>query len=85
MLQEAIVRHHCPFRATRRINAIIRQLSGELGVALADVDARVQAASPDGITGSDLFIDHCHLNEIGNQIMLKAFAEQIVRCVSAEE
>ncbi len=51
-------------------NGIIRDLSRELNVPLADVETIVAAAEPHGVPGETLFGDHCHLNQNGNWFLL---------------
>lgn len=68
-----------PQRATPRNNEILRRVASELSVALADVEARVVEAAEHGIPGSDLFKDHCHLNERGQRIMMESLAETLAR------
>jgi tetratricopeptide (TPR) repeat protein len=56
------------FRATNRINAIIREVSSrrELSLRAADVERRLEEHSACGIPGGELFWDHVHLNFAGN-------------------
>lgn len=66
-----------PFRANIRTNSIIRRISAEQGVPLADVDRAMESAALYGIPGYDLFWDYCHPNKAGNRIMQKTFFEVI--------
>ena len=55
------------FRADGGMLNIIREAVGP-GVALADVEKHLEAASPHGIPGSDLFFNHVHLRLRGNYV-----------------
>ncbi|MCX8064902.1 MAG: SGNH/GDSL hydrolase family protein [Candidatus Hydrogenedentes bacterium] len=65
-------------------NEIIRRISTELNVPLADVYEAVRKAEPHGIPGETLFNDHCHLNPEGNKIMIKCFEEKIYELLSSK-
>jgi tetratricopeptide (TPR) repeat protein len=56
------------FRATKQINAIIRETgcAAELPVHLADLERGIEEISPHKIPGRELFYDHVHLNFTGN-------------------
>jgi tetratricopeptide (TPR) repeat protein len=56
------------FRATKRINAIIREVSSrrELPLHVADVERRFEELSAHETPGRELFWDHVHLNFAGN-------------------
>lgn len=71
-----------PMRATPKINEIIREVAAEHRIPLADVEQAVMDKSPDGIPGYDLFWDHCHLNERGQDILQEVFAAQLIPLVS---
>lgn len=73
--EEAIEDGLHPIRATEATNAIVRRVAQRRGIPLVDVDARIVAASRDGIPDFDLFDDHCHLNERGNAILQDALFE----------
>ena len=79
VLQQAIGASPRPWRATWRINQILRDVASELRVPLADVEQHVTDASPQEIPGSSLFSDHCHLNQDGYTILMDTFAETLVR------
>jgi hypothetical protein len=68
-----------PVRASSEINAIIRETSGP-GVTLADPDEYFSRLRTDlGYQEADYFLDHCHLNDTGEEtlakIILPAFAQ----------
>jgi len=52
-------------------NGIIRRVAEAQQVPLADIEAAVVAAEPDGVPGRTLFMDHCHLNGDGMAIWRK--------------
>lgn len=65
-------------------NEIIRTISTELNVPLADVYEEVRKAEPHGIPGETLFNDHCHLNPEGNKIMIRCFEEKICELLTSK-
>jgi tetratricopeptide (TPR) repeat protein len=57
------------FRADSRINDTIRQASRDLsaqGAALLDLEACLSDRALPAVTGDDFFVDHVHLNFVGN-------------------
>jgi hypothetical protein len=64
-------------------NEIIRALTRQQGVPLADVEAAVLAAEPHQVPGETLFSDHCHLNAAGNKLLIAAYEKQILRAFGA--
>ncbi len=61
------------FRAPERMNKIIDDLVKEFHDAVIPVDSLFASASPDGIVGDNLIVDHLHPNVKGYQLMGKAF------------
>lgn len=61
------------FRASEEFNAIIRDLGRRKGVALVPMEASFQAASPNGLIGSTLMLEHLHPNAEGHLLMADAF------------
>ncbi len=59
-------------------NGILRELSRELSVPLADVEAAVIAAEPHGVPGETLFNDHCHLNPEGNKLLIREYEARLL-------
>jgi len=64
LLPETPGRH----QSSRTENDILRRLSRELELPIADVEAAVTAAEPHGVPGERLFLDHCHLNTEGMRV-----------------
>ncbi len=67
------------FRASERINGIIREEAARSGATVVDVRAALAARSRDGIIGSDLMLEHLHPNVEGYFIMADAFYQAMVR------
>ncbi|HWR96792.1 MAG TPA: GDSL-type esterase/lipase family protein [Candidatus Methanoperedens sp.] len=65
-------------RALEAFNDIVRDVARREGVALADVEARVRAASPDGIPGPPFFVDHVHPGIEGHLFIAWAVLETAV-------
>ena len=67
--------HNPQSRARPSYNEFVRRLAKERNLLLADLEAEAERLSPNGLPGSNLFLDSCHLNWRGYQQM----AAQIVR------
>lgn len=68
------------FRADTRLNEIIRRVAegkADKGIYLAETEEAIQAQSPHGTPGEELFYDHVHLNFPGNYHTAKALFEQV--------
>jgi lysophospholipase L1-like esterase len=61
------------FRAPEKINKIIDELGLEFHDPVVPTDSIFNSASPDGIVGDNLIVDHLHPNVRGYQLMGKAF------------
>ncbi len=61
------------FRAPEKMNGIIDDLGMEFHDAVVPIDSIFDSASPDGIVGDNLIVDHLHPNVKGYQLMGKAF------------
>ena len=73
ILRETIGRH----QSSDLENEIIRQLSKQYKVPLADVERDIIAQEPYGWTGATLFSDHCHFNQRGNEICRQTFEKMV--------
>ncbi|MCA1903091.1 MAG: SGNH/GDSL hydrolase family protein [Candidatus Hydrogenedens sp.] len=63
-------------------NNIVRELAQQNQIPLADVLSAIEEAEPHHIPGETLFNDHCHLNPIGNEIMIQTFEKTIIQCLT---
>ena len=61
------------FRAPAKMNSIIDNLGKEFQAAIVPIDSIFNSASPEGIVGNNLIVDHLHPNVKGYQLMGKAF------------
>ncbi len=61
------------FRAPEIFNSVIRRLSSMYDDPFIDIDSVFEAASPYGIVGSNLIVDHLHPDITGYKLMAKAF------------
>ena len=61
------------FRAPERMNKIIDDLGKEFDDVVVPVDSIFDSASPDGIVGDNLLVDHLHPNVKGYQLIGKAY------------
>jgi tetratricopeptide (TPR) repeat protein len=65
------------FRAPQEINKIILRLAHQFNLPLIDIDSVFKAASPDGIVGNNLTVDHLHPNIAGYRMIGKAFLKEM--------
>ena len=75
ILRETIGRH----QSSDLENEIIRQLSKQYNVPLADVERNIIAQEPHGWPGATLFSDHCHFNQRGNEICRQTFEKVVMK------
>lgn len=73
------------FRAPDTMNALIKQAAARHGIAVLDLEAIFRAASPLGIPGKELFLEHLHPNFNGYRLMAQSFAEAVVQWGFLEE
>jgi len=74
-----------PFRADSRINGIIRRTAGDFatrGLALADAESALAAASEFGLPGREVFFEHVHFSFRGNYLLGRLWAEQVASVLS---
>lgn len=63
------------FRAAEDFNEIIQQVAGEFDAIVVPMKSFFETASPEGIPGKELFLEHLHPNIEGYFIMADAFFE----------
>ena len=61
------------FRAPEKMNSVIDELGMKFHDPVVPIDSIFDAASPAGIVGDNLIVDHLHPNVRGYQLMGKAF------------
>jgi lysophospholipase L1-like esterase len=69
------------FRAPEKMNRVIDELGMKFHDPVVPIDSIFNAASPAGIVGDNLIVDHLHPNVKGYQLMGKAFYD----CMEKEE
>lgn len=67
------------FRAPGQFNAVIRTLSENEGVFLADVDTRIRTDTQDGIIGEKHMLEHLHPTARGYFLLADAYLASILR------
>lgn len=67
----------CPLRAPTPIRAIVADVARERNTGLVDFARIVDEQSPDGIPGSELFLDHVHPTIEGNRMLALAIVEEM--------
>ena len=65
------------FRAPSEFRSVLEVVASETGSTYVPVAERIAAASKYGIPGSDLFLEHVHLNQRGYVLIAKAYYEAI--------
>ncbi len=76
---EAKERDGIRFRAPERFNAIIREVARNHGAALVPMVEYFERASPNGLIGASLMLEHLHPNAEGQRLMARAFHETMAR------
>jgi tetratricopeptide (TPR) repeat protein len=62
------------FRTATDFNDVIRSFDGHGPVSVVDIESVFAGASPDGIVGRELILEHLHPNSRGYALMAKAYA-----------
>ncbi len=65
------------FRASGEFNGVIRTVCRDLSTPVADADSAFAAASPGGLVGSNLMMEHLHPNFNGYLLLAKTFASAL--------
>ena len=65
------------FRAPEDFNAVIHQVAEEYDIPVVPMKAVFEAASPHGLIGSDLILEHLHPNATGYMLLADAFFESM--------
>ena len=73
------------FRASEKVNEIIRRVTNSLKIPLADIDDAFIVHARYGIPGNDLFLEHLHPNPAGYDLMALTFIEKIIDSNLLEE
>jgi len=67
------------FRAPGAMNDRIRSLAARYGATLVDVEAALREASPNGLLGESLFLEHVHPNAEGYFLLAGAYYDALRR------
>jgi len=67
------------FRAPSEFNSIIRRVAARTGAAYVPVAEAFAAASPGGIPGSNIFLEHVHPTSAGQALIGRVFFESLLR------
>jgi len=70
-----------PMTSNRALRQAVLQMGEKYGTPVCDLAEALNAASTDGIAGKDSFIDHCHPNAGGHQVLGIALAE----CIASQD
>ncbi|TAK66129.1 MAG: tetratricopeptide repeat protein [Bacteroidetes bacterium] len=65
------------FRASSDFNALVRSLCNEFSIPLADAEKIFEEQSPNGVTGTNLMLEHLHPNFDGYFLLAKTFFQAI--------
>lgn len=66
-----------PHRTLSSFNERIREIAVERDVLLYDAEAAFMEASPGGIPGANLFLDQCHPNSAGHELLAEGLLAAI--------
>ena len=58
-----------PMTSNRSMRSAVKQLGEKHAVKVCDLASALAASTTDGIPGNDVFIDHCHPNAFGHQVL----------------
>ena len=67
----------CPLRALTPVRAIVADVARARNAGLVDFAHIVDERSPDGIPGSELFLDHVHPTIEGNRLLALAIVQEM--------
>jgi len=67
----------CPLRALTPVRAIVADVARARNTGLVDFARVVEEVSPDGIPGSELFLDHVHPTIEGNRLLALAIVQEM--------
>lgn len=67
----------CPLRMLEKTHEILREVAKQESVPLVDGRSLLEKESPDGLAGSNIFLDHVHPDIYGHQLTARALAEQV--------
>jgi lysophospholipase L1-like esterase len=65
------------FRAPEAMNAVIREQCARHGATVVETQAAVAAASPGGVPGAELILEHLHPNVRGYAVIARAFHDAL--------
>ncbi len=69
----------CPLRMIGRLDQVLSAVAQSSGTPLIDAAAAIEAESPDGLPGSDWYVDHVHPTLQGHQKIGELLAEAVGR------
>jgi len=67
-----------PMTSNRAMRTAVKRLGERHGVKMCDLASALAASTPNGIPGNDVFIDHCHPNAQGHQVLGEALSACIL-------
>ncbi|KPJ89995.1 MAG: hypothetical protein AMS18_11815 [Gemmatimonas sp. SG8_17] len=67
----------CPLRALTPVRTIVADVARARNAGLVDFEHIVDERSPDGIPGSELFLDHVHPTIEGNRLLALAIVQEM--------
>lgn len=70
-----------PHRALTSFNEAVREIAAAADVPLFDIERLFARSSPDGIPGRNLFLDQCHPNVEGHELIAEGLAKLIASMI----
>ena len=75
--ERALAEDVCPLRALSPMPSIVREVAQDRDVPVVDFASLVEAESPHGIAGAELFLDHVHPTINGHRMMALAMLDEM--------
>ena len=75
--QEALDEDVCPLRALSPMPGIVKEVASDREVPLVDFVTLVDEASPNGIPGEEMFLDHVHPTIRGHRMLALAIIDEM--------
>lgn len=68
----------CPLRILGEMGDVVREVAAQRRLGLTDFEAVADRHTPDGIPGSDLFLDHVHPTIEGNGLLARSILDDLI-------
>ncbi|RLE29765.1 MAG: hypothetical protein DRJ61_13900 [Acidobacteria bacterium] len=69
----------CPLRILGEMGDIVREVAAQRSLGLTDFEAVADRHTPEGIPGSNLFLDHVHPTIEGNGLLARSILDDLIK------